>query len=114
MTRVRLSKSRHREQQMEDDLPIPASLQPGQPKDESFLATKFHWSRNDRPKWLLALLAGCMSIYMTRIIMPLCVVSLAEELHWDKRQSVSCILVIIFLFMLLLLFVLTSNCISDR
>lgn len=75
--------------QMEEDLAITAGLQLEQPKDESFLASKFHWPRNERPKWLLVLMSGTIALYITRIIMPLCVVSLAEEIHWDKRQSVS-------------------------
>jgi hypothetical protein len=90
MTRVGERNDLHlRHPNMEDDV-IPLSNRLlTQSREDSLLATKFHWSRADRPKWLAALLCACSCLYITRIIMPLCVVSLAEELKWDKRESVS-------------------------
>ncbi|XP_031574047.1 solute carrier family 17 member 9-like [Actinia tenebrosa] len=89
MTRVRNLKQRspNRNINMEDDV-IPLSNRLlSHSKEESLLATKFHWSRADRPKWLAALMCACSCLYTTRIIMPLCMVLVAEELNWDKRES---------------------------
>lgn len=91
MTRVHSLKHRVNQPNivMEDDV-IPLSNRLlTQSKEDSLLATKFHWSRADRPKWLAALVFACSCLYITRIIMPLCVVSVAEDLKWDKRESVS-------------------------
>ena len=88
MTRVRKLGRPPPNTKMEDDV-IPLSNRLlTQAKEDSLLATKFHWSRADRPKWLAALMFACSCLYTTRIIMPLCVVAVGEELKWDKRESV--------------------------
>ncbi|EDO46529.1 predicted protein [Nematostella vectensis] len=46
-----------------------------------------HWPRKDRSQWLITLMASTASIYVTRIIMPLCEPTLALDMGWNKRES---------------------------
>ena len=32
---------------------------------------------------------GCMMLYSARTVMPLCIVTIGQEMKWDKQQSVS-------------------------
>ncbi|GFO27656.1 solute carrier family 17 member 9 [Plakobranchus ocellatus] len=45
------------------------------------------WSKSEKKQWVVGLFAGTTFLYAARTIMPLCVVGVAEELHWDKTES---------------------------
>ncbi|XP_074653726.1 voltage-gated purine nucleotide uniporter SLC17A9-like [Tubulanus polymorphus] len=45
------------------------------------------WNRQERRLWLGVLFVGCTAVYAARTTMPLCIVSIAEEMKWDKIQS---------------------------
>lgn len=38
-------------------------------------------------KWMLMLFLGTCLLYGARMTMPICVVSMSEELHWSKIDS---------------------------
>ncbi|KAK2141616.1 hypothetical protein LSH36_1068g00018 [Paralvinella palmiformis] len=45
------------------------------------------WSREERRLWLGTLMAGCATVYATRMVMPLCVVAIGKEQGWSKTDS---------------------------
>ncbi|GFR61475.1 solute carrier family 17 member 9, partial [Elysia marginata] len=45
------------------------------------------WSKSEKKQWVVGLFSGTTFLYAARTIMPLCVVAVSEELHWDKTES---------------------------
>ncbi|KAK3791568.1 hypothetical protein RRG08_002924 [Elysia crispata] len=45
------------------------------------------WSKSEKKQWVIGLFSGTTFLYAARTIMPLCVVAVSEELHWDKTES---------------------------
>lgn len=46
-----------------------------------------YWTRTEKKHWMIGLFCGCATLYSCRTVMPLCAMSIAKELGWDKTQS---------------------------
>ena len=47
------------------------------------------WSDRERRLWVIVLFTGCILVYAGRGTLPICIVDISKELHWDKKISVS-------------------------
>ncbi|KAL8590485.1 hypothetical protein ACOMHN_011698 [Nucella lapillus] len=55
-------------------------------KDKQIPSGKY-WTRSEKNQWAAGLLCGTAMLYASRTIMPMCVVTVAEEMNWDKTES---------------------------
>ncbi|KAK7100474.1 voltage-gated purine nucleotide uniporter SLC17A9-like isoform X1 [Littorina saxatilis] len=55
-------------------------------KDKTVPTGKY-WTRSEKHQWALGLFCGTAMLYASRTIMPMCVVTVAEEMKWDKTES---------------------------
>ncbi|PVD23171.1 hypothetical protein C0Q70_16434 [Pomacea canaliculata] len=46
-----------------------------------------HWTRIEKKNWTVMLMCGTAMLYAARTIMPVCIVVVAKEMNWDKRES---------------------------
>ncbi|XP_041356795.1 solute carrier family 17 member 9-like [Gigantopelta aegis] len=45
------------------------------------------WPRDVKRKWTVGLFTGTSMLYAARTIMPMCIVTLSQEMAWDKTES---------------------------
>lgn len=46
-----------------------------------------YWLPSEKRTWTAALMCGTAIIYTARTIMPVCIVEVADEMKWDKKES---------------------------
>ncbi|CAH1775098.1 unnamed protein product [Owenia fusiformis] len=46
-----------------------------------------YWGRDEKRLWGASLFISCASLYTTRSVMPMSIVSVAKDVHWDKVQK---------------------------
>ncbi|CAL1529513.1 unnamed protein product [Lymnaea stagnalis] len=46
-----------------------------------------HWTKKEKLKWMTSLFIGTATLYAARTIMPVCIVSVSQEMGWDKTES---------------------------
>ena len=50
------------------------------------------WTIGQRRLWIFALFALLLLLYASRTALPVCIVKIANESHWNKRTTVSIIM----------------------
>ena len=46
-------------------------------------------NRSEKNQWALGLFCGTAMLYAARTVMPMCVVTVSEEMNWDKTEAVT-------------------------
>ncbi|XP_076440135.1 LOW QUALITY PROTEIN: voltage-gated purine nucleotide uniporter SLC17A9-like [Babylonia areolata] len=55
-------------------------------KDKQISSGKY-WTRSEKNQWAAGLLLGTAMLYAARTIMPMCVVTVSQEMNWDKTEA---------------------------
>ncbi|KAK7482245.1 hypothetical protein BaRGS_00026488 [Batillaria attramentaria] len=56
-------------------------------KEKHVPAMAKYWTRSEKHQWALGLFCGTAMLYAARTVMPMCVVTVSDEMDWDKTES---------------------------